>query len=527
MKNKKQEKIILTIIFILILIVQILAIIYATRNREYYHIDEYYSHGLMQYKRAFIYENEDFIDNWHNKEYYKDYLTIDENEKFDFSKVYENQVEDVHPPIYYFLLRIACTFNIGEFSIWPGTILNIIIFIISSTFLFLIAKEIFKNSYYALLVCFVTGFSLAVIETVMYVRMYELLVLNILMLIYWHIKKAGKEELTFKDLIPLYLMIIFGFLTHYYYCIILATLCVIYTIKYVKKKEYKSLLKYFITLIASALTGILIFPQSIKHIFFSYRGQEVTHNLFECSTILEKIGGNIRLINNELFHNYLYVIEILGIVLCIAWVLSKKKNEKVNSNNYIKYVIIPMFVYLVVAIIGSPYIDLRYIMPVVPLVFCTLIYIAWDMLRDLMDKKKSFCVILVLCMCFSISVIPKLSNNLYTYKGHKEVLNYMENEIRNKPMIYIYEDLSAQYNKIMECYEALTKMENTYIMSVNKFSIDNIKNALKSVDTTNKIAIMIHNAYGEDALKLIMNSGVFESVKFVGTLGRYCIYEFK
>lgn len=134
------------------------------------------------------------MNNWHDKDYYKDYLTIDENEKYDFSRVYSNQIEDVHPPLYYLLLRIACTFNIGEFSIWPGTILNIIIFIIASIFLFLIAKEIFKSPYYALLICFVTGFSLAVIETVMYVRMYELLVLNILMLIYWHIRKKIKKN---------------------------------------------------------------------------------------------------------------------------------------------------------------------------------------------------------------------------------------------------------------------------------------------------------------------------------------------
>lgn len=203
----KKKKIIIVTLFILI-ITQIIAIIYATSKREYYHIDEYYSHGLMQYKRAFIYENEDFLDNWHDSEYYKDYLTINENEKLDFSPVYKNQIEDVHPPLYYLFLRIACSFNIGDFSIWPGTILNIIIFILSSILLFLIAKEIFNNSYYALLVCFVTGFSLAVIKTVMYVRMYELLVLNILGLIYYHIRKSRIKELTYKDLIPLYFMVI-------------------------------------------------------------------------------------------------------------------------------------------------------------------------------------------------------------------------------------------------------------------------------------------------------------------------------
>lgn len=205
---KKQEKINVVLLFILIIFAQIFAIVYATGKREYYHIDEYYSHGLMGYKRAFIYENEDFLDNWHNKEYYKDYLVISENEKYDFSSVYNNQVEDVHPPLYYLLLRIMCNFNINEFSIWPGTILNIMFFIIASIFLFLIAKEIFKNPYYALLVCFISGFSLAIIETVMYVRMYELLVLNILMLVYWHIRKRDTKELNCKDIILLYLMVL-------------------------------------------------------------------------------------------------------------------------------------------------------------------------------------------------------------------------------------------------------------------------------------------------------------------------------
>lgn len=207
----KKEKTIIKILFILILLTQIIAIAYGTSQREFYHVDEYYSHGLIQYERAFIFENEDFLNNWHNSDYYMDYLRINENQKFDFSSVYNNQKEDVHPPLYYLLLRIACSFNIGEFSIWPGTILNIIIYIISSIFLFLIAKEIFKNPYYALLICFVTGFSLATIETVMYVRMYEMLVLNILILVYYHIRKAKKDVLTYKDMIPLYFMVIVRF----------------------------------------------------------------------------------------------------------------------------------------------------------------------------------------------------------------------------------------------------------------------------------------------------------------------------
>lgn len=519
------KKIIPIILFILIVLIQTIGIIYATNKREYYHIDEYYSHGLMQYKRAFIFENEDFSNEWHSKEYFKDYLTISENEKFDLQPIYYNQAEDVHPPIYYLLLHIACSFNINQFSIWPGTILNIIIFIISSIFLFLISKEIFKNSYYALLVCFVTGFSIATIETVMYVRMYELLILNILMLIYWHIRKKQKKNLTYKDLLPLYAMIIFGFLTHYYYCIIVATLFAIYLIKFIKKKEYKNMILYIFTVISSALTGIILFPYSVFHIFFSYRGEEVGNNLINFSNAFIKIKENFALINHEVLHNYGYILLAIIVLFCFLWIFFKRKEKQIQEEKgSIIYVVIPLIVYLVIIIFGSPYIDLRYIMPAVPLIFCSLIYVMNDILQDILSTKKAFFILLTISICFSISVIPRLSNNSYTYKGHKEVLNYIEDNLEDKPWIYVYEDISVQYNKTMECYEALTKANMTYIMQSDIATAEHIEKTLEDIDKTNGIVIMMNYAITNDVLEQVLKTELFNDIKYIGVLGRYQIY---
>ena len=69
-------------------------------------MDEAYSLGLASYHRTEIQENEDFYNTWHNKEYYEDYLEVDSDEQNDFSQVYENQKNDVHPPLYYLLLRM-------------------------------------------------------------------------------------------------------------------------------------------------------------------------------------------------------------------------------------------------------------------------------------------------------------------------------------------------------------------------------------------------------------------------------------
>lgn len=78
------------IILVVIIILQVLTIIYAANKRVRLHIDEYLSLGFISSEDMYIYSREDFFNNWHNKEYFKSYLTIDENEKNDFSPVYEN-----------------------------------------------------------------------------------------------------------------------------------------------------------------------------------------------------------------------------------------------------------------------------------------------------------------------------------------------------------------------------------------------------------------------------------------------------
>ncbi len=519
------------IVFILILVLQIIAIVYATSKREYYHIDEYYSHGLIQYKRAFIYENEDFIENWHSKEYYKDYLTISDDEVLDFKPVYLNQAEDVHPPIYYLLLRIVCSFNLNNFSIWPGTILNIFFFMLSSVFLFLISKDIFKNKYIALIVCTISGFSIGVIETVMYVRMYQLLTLNILMLIFWHIRKSKKELLEKKDLLQLYGIILLGFLTHYYFCIIAAVLFIMYCIKYMRKKEYKNIQNYIFTQIAAFLTGIIIFPYAIYHIFFSYRSQDVATNLMNFNNICKRISSNAKLINMEVFNNLgnilLVIIFVIGCLWFFTNIIKKRKLKKHKKNTGIIYIVITTIIYLGLIFIASPYIDLRYIMPVIPMIFLIFIYIITDLLQDIFTNKKVYVILGIICLCFFVSVVPKLSNNSYSYKGYKQVLNNIETNLSNKPWIYIYDNLSAKYNKSMECFEALTKIDETYIMVYENVNEENMSKALENKDISEGVMIIVDYTEYEELLEKIEEFEMFKNYEYVGKMGRYRILEVK
>ena len=103
MKDRKKEILIISII----LVIQTIIFTIVGVNKEYIHMDEAYSLGLANYDKVEIQENEDFYNQWHNGEYYEDYLAVQEKDIGQYKQVYENQKNDVHPPIYYLLLRIG------------------------------------------------------------------------------------------------------------------------------------------------------------------------------------------------------------------------------------------------------------------------------------------------------------------------------------------------------------------------------------------------------------------------------------
>ena len=153
------------ILLILIILLQVIFRIYIGTKKEYFHMDEAYSYGLMNYDKLSIVDNSDFLNTWHNKEYYLDYFEVNSKEAKNIGAVFENQKNDVHPPLYYLLLRISASFTIDNFTKWTGLALNMIIFAVSSVFVYLLSKKIFKKDIYALLVTLVNGFTLRSLDS--------------------------------------------------------------------------------------------------------------------------------------------------------------------------------------------------------------------------------------------------------------------------------------------------------------------------------------------------------------------------
>ena len=314
MKNKKIEIIVITIVLIL----QTLIYIFVGTKKSYIHMDEAYSLGLASYEKVEIQDNQDFYNTWHTKDYYEDYLSVQEDEKGKYSQVYENQKNDVHPPLYYLLLRFAMGFDNQGYSKWPGIIINIIIFIFITILTYLILQKILSNEKdskeKSIILTFLTAITMASLTNVIYIRMYALSTFNIMLTTFLHMKLIECGKVNPKLLIFLGLSAIFGSLTHYYYLFFLTMMYLIFAIKFAKEKQWKDLGFYTLTMAIAAVASLAIFPYSINHMFLGYRGQGVIDKFKNVSMFFESIGNYLAKVNRFCFNNiglYILIIDVI------------------------------------------------------------------------------------------------------------------------------------------------------------------------------------------------------------------------
>lgn len=437
-------------------------------------MDEAYSYGLMNYDKLNIADNEDFYNKWHDKNYYKDYLEINSDEIWNLKPVYENQKNDVHPPLYYLLLRIISTFSINNFSKWPGIILNILIFIVSSIFVYLISNKLFKNRIYSLMVCIINGFTLISLESSLYIRMYELSNLNILIITYLHIKIYNEKQLRFKKLLPIIVALILGGLTHYYYFIYVLAIYILFNIKYIKTKDYKNLSKYNIAVIISAIIYLIIFPYAINHILFGYRGVNSSGGIIQ---FIKNIGIYIAILSKGITNNLILII--IGIVFLIC---RKKEKNNIKIDKKILLLIVPIILYFIVVCKNSPYTEIRYIIPIYSVLTITLIYVLKIYIRKFWDNKSTLFIIGMIFIVILYS--PKITgqNLEFTYTKYNNIA--LKIEEKNLPIVYVF---NKEKNRFLDDIYLFTLVDKSIILDYNK--LDEYKDYLNE----NEDFILIYN----------------------------------
>lgn len=516
-KKEKIGKIILTIVILL----QVCFNIYIGSKKEYFHMDEAYSYGLMNYDKINITDNEDFLNKWHSKDYYIDYWSVNKDEIGDIKRVYINQKNDVHPPLYYLFLRIASLTTIDSFSKWTGIGLNIILGVIITILIYKTTKKLFGSQVMAILTATVNTFSMAMTENILYIRMYALFTMNLLLYVNVLFNCYSKKELKVKDMLLLGGTFILGGMTQYYFFIFVIASYGVLIYKSIKEKEYSFLKKYTITAIISAIVYLIIFPFAISHIFFGYRGPGAATQGLSVVNILMGVLIYINIVDKNIF-NYL-VIPFTIIILIIA--NSKRKvnnNSETKKEKLISFLWIPTLFYFIVVSIITPYKELRYILPICPMIIICTIYLANYILRKRYSQKA---IVIILGILFLlITITTGITNNKldFTYEKHNNIAKRIDD--LNAPIIYIF---NTNNNRFLDDIYLFTLVEDSYVLKAEDLSEEKVQEILDGKEFPNGIIIMCNEGTDKEKIEQCFSNVSENEMEYIQRMNACDIYYLK
>lgn len=214
---------------------------------------------------AFIY-----FHHWLDSSIWKHMFTVQEGQQFSYASVIYNQEFDISPPLHTLLLHSICSFFPDVFTKWFSFVINAVFFILAQIVLFKIGNCLFTDLRISLLLCTIYGFSWGGINTVVYLRMYTMVVFFALLLVYAAIKLY--DSATYKTYSTGWLVLTFfttlgGILTHMHFLIFSFFVGLVFVGLHWSKGLWQRGLAFGLSLLCSVIIAFLSYPRIVEVLF--------------------------------------------------------------------------------------------------------------------------------------------------------------------------------------------------------------------------------------------------------------------
>lgn len=439
-----------------IIVFQILICIFYGNKKSFLFLDEVFSYASanrVEGVGAEFPQNE-----WCNgEEWYSSYTTVQVGHQFNYTIPYRNQIQDVHPPLFYFFLHTSSSFFPETFSYWQGIGWNVVFFVLSSITLYFLGKEVLRDRGSALALTFLFGISYGALDTMVFIRMYMLMTLILLLHTLVYLKYIECEKISIKAYIYLYATLTLGVLTHYYFLVAAFFLGIWYTLKFLFEKKYKDLLRYLSVFCLSGISCIVVYPAMWTHIFAGGRGTEAQKNFINLEGYFEHLMKMLQLLNDQMFSKTMgLALIVIFILLIAAWRKNVVKSFALQKMFPILFMCVGYF--MIVTKI-APYQISRYLMPIYPMVYLIVIGTLILLLFKYFSKKK----VIVVCTLFfgGMSVAHlKYSGLENTFEKMTSGRRAIVEEYSENYAIYINESLSI--HKYYDIIQVLKEYKSFY-----------------------------------------------------------------
>jgi len=427
------------VVVILIIISQLACAFFVCSRKQELNIDEIYSYVLSNSYHADKLSNDDSLwGSWVEPDSLSKYLTVQEGERFAFDKVYLNNSTDCHPPIYYWLLHSLCSLVPDTFSKWIGLGLNMLFYIISLIIIYRISTTNFDDSGFSYLPILLYGFSPLATETLTFIRMYMLITMFALILMYTHLRMF-KYGITKGRMIATWLILYLGSMTHYYFVVLGFWMTVIFAIQNIKEAK-GGVIKYAAGCLAAEALFVITYPYVILQAMGTETnnvGNEIMDNLFNWRLWIQQTKYLLKSQIEALSYSHAVSTVIAVVVTCVAAFVcvSSIRNRDTKSiydaedpGSFGKGFIIwlaAVYVctFLAISFIGGEYVFLRYVYYIGPAMYILIAYIL-KRFCDIIPQAISFIIIIASAFAVSNAAYGAL-NDLSPYLYRSDYQNDM------------------------------------------------------------------------------------------------------
>lgn len=158
------------------------------------------------------------------------HLTLSPKNILNYEMVWENQIRDVHPPLYYCLVHFVSSFTPNYFTKWTAGIINIIFGILILHIVNKILSIFIKDETVNYIVLLSFAISAGYLSAVSFLRMYIMSMFVNSGMCYIFLRGLDEDYKYKKFLLYSCIFAILGALTHYYciiFCVCISTIYVL------------------------------------------------------------------------------------------------------------------------------------------------------------------------------------------------------------------------------------------------------------------------------------------------------------
>ena len=199
------------------------------------------------------------------------------------------------------------------------------------------------------------------------------------------------------------------------------------------------------------------------------------------------------------FQGKLVVLLLLIIVIMLITIIYKKiRREKIfeEKNKLMKLIILPTIFYFILVAVSSPWIELRYIMPICPMIFLIVMYYLYRIIESINKPTISKIIISIISIIFLLTpFIYKLEPEVM-YSDKKEIVDTIK-EKYNVPALYIF---NTQNNRFLDDIYLFSILDESYIAKDIDCTEEKIKSILNNKDVSKGIILFINEGNDNDKI---------------------------